>query len=65
MKMSDNYRQAILNTVITLAKSCNKGFKDFTRADIVAFMNRFKKGESEDPKHSWISTYNVNLDQIL
>ena len=28
-------------------------------------MNRFKKGESEDPKHSWISTYNANLVNII
>ena len=66
MKMSDNYRQSILNTVITLAKSLpKKAFKDFTRADVVAYMNHFKKGESEDPKHRWISTYNANLVNVI
>jgi len=67
MKMSDNHRQSILNTMITLAKSIskNKGFKDFTRADNVAYMNHFKKDDSEDPKHRWISIYNANLVNVI
>jgi integrase/recombinase XerD len=65
LKMSDNYRQSILNTIITLAKSRNKGFKDFTRADVVAYMNYFKKDESEDPKHKWICTHNTNFVNVI
>ena len=66
MKMANEYRQSILNTVITLARSLpRKAFKDFTRADVVAYMNRFKKGESEDPKHKWIGTYNTNLINVV
>jgi integrase len=64
-EMSDTYRQSILNTVITLARSCKKTFKDFTRADVVAYMNYFKKDESEDPKHKWIGTYNTNLTNVI
>jgi hypothetical protein len=65
IKMSYTYRQSILNTVITLAKSSGKAFKDFTRTDVVAYMNYFKKGESEDPKHKWIGTYNTNLVNVI
>jgi len=65
IKMSDTYRQSILNTLITLARSCNKRFRDFTRADIIKYINHFKKSESEDPKHKWISTYNTNLINVI
>ncbi|MGA9152822.1 MAG: site-specific integrase [Candidatus Nitrosopolaris sp.] len=64
-KMSDTYRQSILNTVITLARSCKKAFKDFIRTDVVAYMNYFKKDESEDPKHKWIGTHNTNLVNVI
>jgi integrase/recombinase XerD len=65
IKMSDTYRQSILNTVITLARSSGKAFKDFTRADVVTYMNHFKKDESEDPKHKWIGTYNTTLVNVI
>jgi integrase len=66
MRMSDRYRESILNTLITLARSLpKKAFKDFTRTDVVAYMNRFKKGNSEDPTHRWINTYNFNLVNVI
>lgn len=66
MKISDRYREGILNTLITLARSLpKKAFKDFTRTDVVSYMNHFKKSESEDPKHRWISTYNFNLVNVI
>jgi integrase len=65
IKIADTYRQTILNTLITLAKSSCKAFKDFTRADVVRYMDRFKKNEPEDPKHKWIGTYNINLVIVI
>jgi integrase/recombinase XerD len=65
IKLSDGYRRNILNTLIALSRiSKRKEFKDFTRADLVEFMNRFRKDDSEDPTHKWIGTYNANLISI-
>lgn len=43
IKLSSGYRRNILNTLIALSRIGNKKeFKDFTRADVIAFMNRFR-----------------------
>lgn len=68
IKLSNGYRKNILNTLIVLSavgKNKNrKGFKDFTRNDIVTYLNRFRKEDSVDPTHKWIGTYNLNLINI-
>ena len=73
IKLSDTYRQFILNTLMTLSKwvsdserkNKTKSFKDFTRADIIEYLNHFKKEESQDPSHKWIGTYNAHLVNII
>jgi integrase len=35
-----------------------------TVADIVTFMNRFRKEDAIDPTHKWIGTYNTNLIHV-
>lgn len=37
----------------------SKNFKDMTREDIVLFLNKLRKNESEDPNYKWIGTYNL------
>jgi integrase len=64
IKLSDTYTQSILNTLITLSRSSNKGFKDFTRADVITYLNQFRKEESTDPTHKWIGTYNAHLVNV-
>ena len=64
IKLSDTYTQSILNTLITLSRSSNKGFKDFTRADVITYLNQFRKEESVDPTHKWIGTYNAHLVNV-
>jgi integrase len=66
IKLSNGYRRNILNTLIALSRiKSRKEFKDFTRADVIAFMNQFRKEDSEDPTHKWIGTYNSNLIHII
>jgi len=66
INLSDNYKQSIFNTLITLSKCVpSKGFKDFTRSDIVTYLNQFKKEESVDPTHKWIGTYNAHLVNVI
>jgi integrase/recombinase XerD len=64
------YKQAVIDTFTTLAKfhhngggngAKSKSFKNMTRDDIVAFLNRLRKSEEQDRKHRWIGTYNQNV----
>jgi len=48
-----------------LSKYINKDFKDFTRTDVLKYLDRFRKDESADPLHKWIGTYNQNVIQIV
>jgi integrase/recombinase XerD len=65
IKLSDNYRQSILTTLMALGKDNKKEFRKLTRTDIIAFLNRFRREDSEDPSHKWIGTYNTNLISII
>ncbi len=64
IKLSDKYRISILTTLVTLSRCIPKRFKDFTREDVITYLNRFRKEESIDPTHKWIGTYNAYLVNI-
>jgi integrase/recombinase XerD len=64
IKLSDNYRQSIFNTLITLSRTSKKEFKDFTRADVITYLDQFRKEDQQDPSHKWIGTYNMNLVNV-
>jgi len=38
-----------------------KSFRDMTREDILAFLNRLRKTDEQDSLHHWIGTYNNNV----
>jgi len=61
IKLSDKYRQSILTTLTTLSRINNK---DFTRADVITYLNHFSKDESIGPLHKWIGTCNTNLVNV-
>jgi integrase/recombinase XerD len=67
IKLSDKYRQSILYILMNLSKYVGKTktFKEFIRADIVKYLNHFKKDDSQDPSHKWIGTYNLSLIHII
>jgi integrase/recombinase XerD len=70
LKLSNEYKQSILNTLITLARVGNsskskKSFREFTRADVITYLNQFRKDESIDPTHKWIGTYNARLVNVI
>jgi integrase/recombinase XerD len=59
---SNNY--AMLNNQVLSKLSRfhqNKDYADFTRNDIIVFLNSFRKSDKEDPMHKWIGTYNTYL----
>lgn len=59
--ISKNFQRLILRTVNYLTRYTNKNLKNITRDDLVSFLNSFRKGETEDPTHRWIGTYNTYL----
>lgn len=60
------YKEAVINTLTTLAKfHPGKSFKaDMTRNDILAFLDRLRKTEEQDPKHRWIGSYDQNIRHL-
>jgi hypothetical protein len=60
VNLSDNYRRDTTEALIRLSKYYdNKPFKDFTRIDVIAFLDSMRKIETKDPMHKWIGTYNT------
>ncbi|HKI09134.1 MAG TPA: phage integrase N-terminal SAM-like domain-containing protein [Nitrososphaeraceae archaeon] len=59
------YKGAVVDTLSTLAKfHPGKSFKDMTRDDIIAFLNRLRKTEEQDKKHRWMGTYEQNIRHL-
>jgi hypothetical protein len=53
--LSDNYRRDNIVVLTKFSKYCdNKSFKDTRRDDIIAFLESFRKPETQDPLHKWI-----------
>jgi hypothetical protein len=60
INLSDNYRRDQIEVLTRLSKNNNnKTFKDLTRADVIAFLDSFRKTETQDPMHKWVGTYNL------
>lgn len=66
VNISDNYRGTVIKTLCLLSSYHNHAdFRKLTRDDLLAFLDSRRKGESDDPKHSWIGTYNLYRAIIL
>ncbi len=68
IRLSNNYRQNIFATLTALSRysnPTNKGFKDFTRQDVIAFLDQSRKDRSKDPTGKWIGSYNAHLVNIV
>jgi integrase/recombinase XerD len=42
-----------------------KRFEDFTKYDILSYLDSLRKSENDDPIHKWIGSYNVKSEAIL
>jgi hypothetical protein len=42
-----------------------KRFEDFTKYDILFYLDNLRKSENDDPMHKWIGSYNVKSEAIL
>jgi integrase/recombinase XerD len=64
--LSDHYRKDLIEMLCRLSKyNNNMPFRDMTRADILGFLDYFRKPESSDPLHKWIGTYNIYRSYLL
>ena len=62
----DDSKQAAIVTLKHLSQWHDniKLFKEMTRDDIIAFLDRLRKSDEVDPLHHWIGTYNNNVITI-
>jgi integrase len=68
INLSDNYRRdviVVLNKFSKYEGNRDKPFKDLTRTDVLAFLDSFRKTETQDPLHKWIGTYNTFRMHLL
>ena len=66
LNLSFNYRRDVLKLLSQFSRYNNDiNFKDVTRTNIIAFLESFRKTETQDPMHKWIGTYNVYRIHLL
>jgi integrase/recombinase XerD len=66
LNLSFNYRRDVLKLLSQFSRYNNDiNFKDITRTNIIAFLESFRKTETQDPMHKWIGTYNVYRIYLL
>ena len=66
INLSDNYRKTLLTCLIAPARHFkNKNFNQFTRSDIINYLDSLRKTEDADPTHKWIGTYNLRRQILL
>ena len=59
INLSDNYKKGTIQALYSLSKHYDKPFNDVTRADLIEFLESYRKTETQDPMHKWIGTYNT------
>jgi hypothetical protein len=57
---SNHYRRDLILLLCRFSKyNNNTPFKAVTRANILGFLDCFRRTETQDPMHKWIGTYNL------
>jgi integrase/recombinase XerD len=67
INLSDNYRKLNIYTLYRMSKFLNnkKTYKEFTREDLLQYLDSFRRPEASDPLHQWIGSYNVTRILIM
>lgn len=61
--ISDYHKKNLILAISKLSTfHRNKPFKEFSRADVLIFLDSFRKTEAADPLHKWIGTYNLSTE---
>ena len=57
INLSDSYRKDLIQLLSKFSRYCdNRLFKDFTRADVINYLETHRRTETQDPLHKWIGT---------
>jgi integrase len=61
INLSDGYRKLNIYVLHRISKFFNnrKLYKEFTREDVLQYLDSLRKLEASDPLHKWIGTYNI------
>ena len=66
INLSDTYKLLVITSLITFKRYFkNKNFSQFTRSDIINYLDSFRKSEDDDPTHKWIGIYNLRRQLFL
>jgi hypothetical protein len=67
VNLADTYRQGVITLLCRLSTHHDnkRSLKDLTRTDVLAFLDNFRKTETQDPLHKWIGTYNTFRNHLL
>ncbi len=66
INLSDSTKNLIIRCLVILVRYFkDKNFKQFTRADIINYLDSLRKSEEVDPAHKWIGTYNNRRQLFL
>jgi integrase/recombinase XerD len=60
INVTDNYRRVTIQTLCKLSR-----YFDFIRANLIDFLESYRKTETQDPLHKWIGTYNIFRTYLL
>lgn len=64
--LADHYRKDLIEVLCRFSKyNDNKSYRDITRDNVIAFLETFRKTETQDPLHKWIGTYNIFRIHLL
>jgi hypothetical protein len=60
-----SYKEDLIFTLCKLSNYVGKDFNNFTREDILSYLDSYRKTEAKDPLHSWIGSYNLHREGLL
>ena len=60
-----SYKEDLIFTLCKLSNYVGKDFNNFTREDILSYLDSYRKTEAKDPLHSWIGSYNLHRVFIM
>ncbi|HKQ20791.1 MAG TPA: phage integrase N-terminal SAM-like domain-containing protein, partial [Nitrososphaeraceae archaeon] len=61
LNLAPSTQKTTIEVLNRFSRNVEKNFEDVRRDDIISFLNKLRKIESEDPNHKWIGTYNHSL----
>jgi integrase len=65
--LSDHYRKLNIYTLYRISRFLNhtKTYNEFTREDIIHYLDSLRKPETSDPLHKWIGSYNTIRNVLM